>query len=286
MIDSGTATSQPLTILIQKAVERNGISLPPLPELVTRLTQILEDEARASSKQIAQLVRNEPAVAATVLRMANSVVFGGLHPISDLSQAIARLGFKQVTSVVTAISHRGHFKSEDPVKKTLLQTLWSHAVATALAAKRLAGPTGGDPEEAFVAGLLHDAGKLLVLKGVDHLENQKEPVQVTPVVLDELMDVLHAELGHKTLVAWRLPEPICNVALHHHDDDLEACDPLTIRVQAADAVARKIGEHPKPEPDLDLLDQPAVEHLNLSDIELASLIVDLEDEIAEVKRLI
>ena len=137
-----------------------------------------------------------------------------------------------------------------------------------------------------MAGLLHDSGKLLVLKGVDHLENQKDPVHVTPIVLHELMDVLHAGLGHKTLVTWRLPESICNSTLHHHDHDLESCDALTIRVQAADAVTRKLGEHPKPEPELDLLGEPAVEHLSISDIELASLIVDLEDEIAEVKRLI
>jgi len=285
MIETAEVKSPALTDQIRKAVEQGRLSLPPLPELLTKLNALLADEARTGAKRVAQLVRNDPAVAAAVLRMANSAFFGGLHPISDLSQAIARIGFRQVTSVVTALAHGGHFESKDPRKREMLQCLWGHAVTTALAAKRLAAITGGDPEQSFIAGLLHDVGKLLVLKHADHIEATTRSVSITGPVLAELMDVLHTEMGHRILVAWHLPEEVATVALRHHDDP-EGADLLVVRVQAADAVARKMGEHPTPDPGMDLLHVPAVEQLNLRDIELASLMVDLEDQIADIKSLV
>ncbi len=286
MMDTNAIVVEPLTEQIRKAVEAGRLSLPPLPRIVSQLQELLADVEHASSKRVAALIRNEPAIAASLLRMANSAAFGGLHPISDLTQAIARLGFKQVASVVTALGHSSHFHSDDPAMKRWLEVLWGHAVATALGTRGVANLTGGDPEEAFMAGLLHDTGKLLVLKAVDYIERKRKLAVVTPAVLDELMDILHTELGHRTLVAWHLPERISEVALRHHDKNLDLTDSLVIRVQVADAIARKMGEHPKPKPDLDLLEVPAAEQLGLSDIELASLMVDLEDEIAEVKQML
>lgn len=276
--------SQPLIQKIHDAVASGKVSVPPLPEIASRLLRLLQDEDRADARNVAKLVHQDPAIAATLLRLANSAAFGGLRPISDLSHAIARLGLAQVTSLVTSLMHKGHFEHPDPARQALLRALWDHAVATAVAAKALTTLTGGDPEESFLAGLLHDVGKLLILKGVDWLEKD-EGVQVTPAVLDEMMETLHTELGFRTLNDWNLPEPICRAALGHHDDEVESEDMIEVRVAAADAIARKLGAHPHPEPDLLLVGLPAMERLGLGDIELATLMVDLEDEIADVTRL-
>ena len=110
--------------------------------------------------------------------------------------------------------------------------------------------------------------------------------ELTDQVLEELMDAEHSFLGHHVLSEWHLPEPICRAILHHHDDNAASSDDrLVIRVQAADAVARKMGAHPNPQPDLDLSSVIAVDSLQLSDVELASLLVDLEDEIAEMRSM-
>jgi HD-like signal output (HDOD) protein len=280
-----TSNTQPLTESVRRLVDSGKTALPPLPSLVNRLITLLRDEHNVSSTQVARLVETDPAVAATLLKWANSAAFGGLMPISSLSTAIARLGFREVTSAVTAIAHGAHFQSGDPVKAGLLETLWGHAVAVALTSKRIAHLIGGDPEEAFVAGLLHDTGKLLVLRAVDHLE-ARDHSEITPVVLDELMNVLHCELGHGVLTSWSVPEPICTAALHHHDEAPPAQQRLVIHVQAADEVARKMGFHIHADPDMDLLGLPSVERLNLTDLELATMMVDLEDDIADIKRLL
>jgi HD-like signal output (HDOD) protein len=76
-------------------------------------------------------------------------------------------------------------------------------------------------EQAFLAGLLHDVGKLLVLKGVDQVQRDEPTLEITEPLLAELMRTLHTELGHQVLVGWRLPETVCQAALRHHVDEPE-----------------------------------------------------------------
>jgi HD-like signal output (HDOD) protein len=269
---------------IQAAVANGELTLPPLPEVASRLMQLLKNEKAADPRTVSELIANEPAITAAILRLANSAAFGGLRRVDALDQAIARLGMRQVGSLVTAITHKGHFAAGHPEKVRVLHALWDHSVASAMAARHLAGLGGDDRSEAFLAGLLHDVGKLLVLKAVDQLEKRGGD-RFTPIVIDELMGMLHGQLGHGVLVAWNFPEPISRVALRHHEppalDDL-----LLLRVQAANAIARKLGLHPHPDPDLDLLEEPAIEALRLDDLELASLMVEVEDEIAAVRSML
>jgi HD-like signal output (HDOD) protein len=108
---------------------------------------------------------------------------------------------------------------------------------------------------------------------------------VTRPVLDELMEVLHCKLGHDVLSAWRLPAPIARVALRH-EEPATGEDALLLTVQVANLVAEKLGFHLAPRTELEVLAEPAVELLGLSDLEMASLMVDLEDELAEARRLL
>jgi HD-like signal output (HDOD) protein len=269
---------------IRQLGEDGEITLPPLPEIATRLAELLQDEESAETRQVAELIEKDPAIASAILRMANSASFAGMKPVTDVNASVARLGMRQVSLLVTAIAHKGHFTTSDPRKVDLLHALWDHAVATAIAARHLAAAGGDDRSEAFLAGLLHDTGKLLVLKGIDHLEKKKRQPAMTMPVVEELMSMLHARLGHVVLTAWNIPVPACRAALHHHD--AEPHDLLVLRVQAANAIARKLGAHPHPDPDLVLVDVPAVERLNLGDLELATLIVDVEDEFQQVRALL
>lgn len=282
--DGSTGSERPIADRIMEAIGKGNVSLPPLPELGTRLRDMIADEG-AGAPEVARLVGRDAAVAASLLRAANSAAFGGLRRISELDQAVARLGLKQVCSIVTVLLHKGMFTSSRPGRDGLFRALWEHAVATSLGARMIASKDGADPETAFLAGLLHDTGKLLVLRGVDYLESSGQIPPVSPAVLAELMDVLHPSLGYRVLREWRIPEPACQVALRHHDVDLGAADGLLLRVMAANAVSRKLGAHPNPDPDLRLSEVPAVERLGIADLELATLLVDLEDALESVREV-
>jgi len=241
---------------------------------------------QADARQVAELVKREPAVTAALLRCANSALFGGLRRITDLHQAIARLGLPRVANLVTAMQVKGHFEHDTPQKTRILQELWDHSVAGAIVCRRLAQRQGIDVEEAFLAGLLHDCGRLVVLRSLDHLQAAEPSLMISDSVLDEMMETLHAKLGHLMLTSWNLPQPICDVTLSHElpfrEDDAE----LLLIVRSADAVTRKLGLHTRPEPDLDLTAEPEIEALGLRDLELATLLVDSEDEFREMKELL
>lgn len=270
---------------IRDAVKRGQLTLPPLPELATQLLSLLRDPDRADLGHVGSLIENDPALAASVMRLANSSLFGGLRQVDSLREASARLGLRQITTMVTTVSHRGHFQSEDPERMAILHRLWDHAVTAGVAAKHVTARGGGDRAEAFLAGLLHDVGKLLVLKGADTIDARPGAPHIEVATVLDLMAALHAELGHAVLKEWRVPEPIARVALRHHEPRPAADEVLVLRVQVANAIAKKLGAGMQPSPTLRLLEVPAVTRLGLAELDLAALLVDVEDEVGQVKAL-
>jgi HD-like signal output (HDOD) protein len=275
-----------LAAQLRVAVLQGKLTLAPMPELARRALALLQKSEDIDTHRLVEVIAKDPAIVAALLRLANSAAFAGLRVINDLDQAITRLGMRQVGFVVTALVHRGHFTSRNPDRQQLLFGLWDHAVATAMVARRLALKRGGEPAEAFLAGLMHDTGRLLVLRGVEEVEKAARGQTISRKVLDELMDMLHPELGYHALRGWNIAEPICQVALRLQETSPGPADMLLLHVQVADAIARKLGAHPEPEPELQLLDLESVRRLDLSEEVLATLIVSVEDEIAEFRSLI
>jgi len=177
-----------------------------------------------------------------------------VEAIADLEDAVARLGNRRERSSRRSV----------PVR------LWDHAVATAMASRALSAMTGqGDREEAYLAGLLHDCGRLLVLEGVDHLEGQDGVPEIGPALLDEMMDALGPKVGAQALRALTMPEAVCDAAAHAYDADADAMPRSALVVHVASAIARKIGAHPKPDPKLNLALVPATERLKIGAVALS-----------------
>ena len=277
---------RPLIELVREVVDSGEVTLPPFPAMGQKLLALFRDEDHIDAIKVSDLIYAEPAITATLMRMANSAFFGGLQQVSELNQAIARLGLKRVSTLVTTMIHKGQFESDCPQKVKMMDGLWNHAVASGLATRKLTDMVGGDPEEAYLTGLLHDIGKLLALKAIDHLVAQDPDLVISPPILNEVLDTIHAELGCHVLTEWRLPKRICDSVLAHHDPAETIEDELALRLQASDAMTRKIGAHPNPDPNLALESDAAVELLHLSEVELAALLVDLEDDMKALKDLL
>jgi HD-like signal output (HDOD) protein len=189
---------------------------------------------------------------------------------------------RQVGSLATTVATRGAFESKNPERQARLATLWNLAITAAVTTRKLCfGQT--DPEEAYLAGLLHDIGKPLILKLLDQAEKKLlEPL--TPAVLDELLETLHTELGHKLLQSWRIPEPVCETALRHHETKIGSAAILLSRVQAGDAIAEYLSLSPEERTKQPVAEHPAIERLNLTEMELVDLIVEIEDQLALLRQ--
>jgi len=278
-----TRDAQSLADQILDTVREDKVALPPFPELFMRVQRILSEDDTDAEK-VARAVSVDPGLVASLLRVANSAAFGGLQQITDLKQVIARLGLTQVGSITAALQVKGQFADDHSGRPDTLQTLWDHSVTSAFAAQRLAEKVEADAGQAFLAGLLHDCGNLLVLKAVDHLRHSGQlEIDPTEPMLREMMDRLHCELGHFALTTWNFPEPLPSIVLHHEDAAEGGTDPLLLCVQAADLITRKLGFALSPDPELLLLQEPAIENLALDDIMLATLMVDLEDHLEQLR---
>jgi HD-like signal output (HDOD) protein len=125
----------------------------------------------------------------------------------------------------------------------------------------------------------------VVLKGLDVMETRSGR-PFTPPIVAELIRLLHAPLGHAVLTKWKVAHPVCDVAKRHHEPDPPDSDVLLVRVQAANRISRKIGAHPEPDPELDLMTLPEIERLAMSELEIAALAVEIEDELAKALQVL
>jgi putative nucleotidyltransferase with HDIG domain len=193
--------------------------LPSLPAVVGELLRVLNHESTGVD-QLADGIAKDQALAACVLRVANSPFFGVQYKVASIHNAIVVLGFRAVGSLVMAATVTGFFTPPREVSFDLSQ-FWRHSIGTALCARVLARHVGLDPEIGFAAGLLHDIGVLMLLT--------TRPTHYAAVLayreahdchlVEAERAVLgfdHGVAGEALAVRWRFPAEIVGaVALHH-----------------------------------------------------------------------
>jgi HD-like signal output (HDOD) protein len=267
-------------------IARGELTLPVLPDVVFRLKQEL-GRPHSDARRIAGWIGTEPVVAAALLRAANSAYYSGVRPIADLGQAIARLGMSAVSSVVVSSALKGQFASKNPRLGRLLDKLWGNSIASAAAGRVLCQRVNLDGEEGFVAGLLHGIGRLVVLRTLDMIEGETPDSLPDDAALHDLIESVQMPIGRLVLETWKMPEPICECVDAVTNDGVG--DPqirLIDAIRAANVITRKLGFHLRPEPQLELIKEPAIQKLGFDDMEVATLAVELEEVVQAVRGLL
>jgi putative nucleotidyltransferase with HDIG domain len=286
---SGTppAAEESLVRRIELEIQGGKIELPVLPEAAGQIRDVVARGGGA--RDIVAVIEREPTLAAAVLRYANSVAYAGLKEITDLQQAVTRLGFLAVEQTVLALSARNAFTGSDRADEQVYRRLWTHAIATALAARKLAPRSASvRPETVFLAGLLHDIGKVVVLRCAATLR-RRDPARYSfeEGTLLEFFEALHCRVGDELCASWNIPGEIREVVRRHHDENLSGPNDLLVAiVQLASRMAAKLGASLKPDPEISLLDAPAAAMLRLDDVKLASLLIDVEDDLQKMQEVL
>ncbi len=230
--------------------------LPPLPDVVTKLVAVVADE-RSSAADVTKVLSGDLALSAKILKLVNSSFYGQSGEIATISRAVVVLGFAAVRNLAMGLAAGSALKRAGGAEYQ--QRFWSHALATAAAAEVLArhGGLPPDPEEAFVAGLLHDVGHPVMALaapgpfaemfagGPDGLLAREETVY----------GMSHAKAGQMLLRRWKLPKDLCDVVRFHHNAQVAGGGemPLVSLVCMADMLACVVDdvyERTEPEPDL------------------------------------
>jgi putative nucleotidyltransferase with HDIG domain len=195
-------------------------NIPVFPQAAMRMLSLIRDPL-VDIPRVVEAASLDPATAGLVMQLANSALFGSRTRLSTLSQAIMRLGFATTYKVVTTASLRPAFVSPK------LAGLWPHSLEVADLSQQLAFQTGRvDPAEAYLAGLLHDVGRMALLSAPLYDSARLEGLAGCgcPELYAEelLLRTNHAELGAQITAQWRLPEAMtCAIRLHHHPEKAE-----------------------------------------------------------------
>jgi len=197
-------------------------TLPSLPTLYQRIVEVLQ-EPDASLAAVGEVIGQEPAMAAKVLQLVNSAFFGLRREVSDAREAVSFLGLETITALVLSVHVFAELK-EAADDSFPIEALWSHSLAVGSMAKEIALAETGDKgtgEEALMAGLLHDVGKLILR--VNLPERYREVERTMSVdgcdrltAERAIFGTTHAEVGAYLLGLWGLPDGIVEAVAFHH----------------------------------------------------------------------
>ena len=195
--------------------------LRPMPSNVTRILKEIDDP-NITLTIISEYIGLDQALAALVLQMSNSVALGYGRTCSNLREAVMRIGLKRLKSLLLASAAAG------PLNKSLAGyrlgggDLWNHALSVAVASELLAKMVSyRDSEEAYVSGLLHDLGKLLLdqyvltdySKIVSYIQQYKMPLWEAE---EKLIGIDHARVGGLICERWQFPVVLVDAIRYHH----------------------------------------------------------------------
>ncbi len=206
---------------IQKALAK-VTEISSLPEITTKIVQLVEDP-KASARDMHDIIKRDPALAAKILKVVNSAFYGLPAQIGSLDRAIMMLGLSAVKNIALAASLSRMFKADAISSHFAARDVWKHCISVAVAARQLANVSKcPQVDEVFVAGLVHDLG-LIVAQQVNapKLREVAERCYAAPAsfcqVETELVGADHATLGGALAGRWRFPPGLRNAIVFHHE---------------------------------------------------------------------
>lgn len=234
---------------IESRVQDQDFKLPVFNPVAVKLHRLLQSDANMAA--VEALIIKDAGLASEVLRKANTAYFAGLKPAEELRPALVRLGISRVLSVAMMASQEQAFQAKDVRLTAAMNRLWLHSMVSAVTARKIAEMSGAkqEAEVAFLCGLLHDLGSLVIIKVLDEMAAAGELEDLPEEVLTELLDLLHTDFGYKVISSWGLPKVYAEVARDHNLAPREGHNMLDI-VRVVDAALRVKGVGQRPDPEL------------------------------------
>src|SRR5438876_540629 len=272
-----------------RALVRESPTLASLPMIYTRLTEAI-DNPRASTMQIADIIASDSALTARLLRLVNSAFYAFSSRIDTVQQAVLLIGTQPIRDLALATSVLSVFPGI-PRELGSMQSFWEHSITTGVTARLLATYRNERrAERFFVAGILHEIGRLLLFAlrpDAARAALTRSRTESEPLVVAEhaAFGFDHGEAGGAILEAWKLPEDLQAIVRCHHapaEAGHYQRDAALVHVADVIATAMQIGN--SGDPAVPALAADAWEQLGLAPTILSALTDEVERQVYEVAR--
>lgn len=190
------------------AIENDKLVLPTLPEAALQVRDIAESED-SNIGDLVKVISNDTALSARIIRVCNSPLFRGNRAIENLNMAVSRLGMAYTSSLAMGLAMQQMFQATSDMIDKRLRATWQTSTEVAGVCHVLAQHyTKLKPDQATLAGLVHLIGVLPILRYVED-----EDVQISSIMLDNIIEELHPRIGATILKKWDFPKDLQNVPL-------------------------------------------------------------------------
>jgi putative nucleotidyltransferase with HDIG domain len=225
--------------------------LPVLPANIQRITDLIEAE-NSSADDISAVIATEQALSSRVLKIANSVFYGRINQVVNINESVVVIGLANIKSMLYAI-FMDQLYGTSGKSDNMLTELWKHSLTTAMMSQKIMEQINpSEKDTAYMAGLLHDIGELIMFKYEPELfkeiifELKKSGDLSRTAVEESIIGFSHADLGAAMARKWNLPRAIRNAIFFHHspgNSDNEVDKFVIAAVNTADSfcAAAKIG---------------------------------------------
>lgn len=279
-----------MPLLTEELIARSN-ELPSLPTIYFDLKEAINDP-RSTSSTIGRIISNDQALAARLMRLANSSFYGFPTSVDNIGDAITLIGLQQTRDLALATFVIDVFKgmSDDLVD---INSFWKHSIGTGICSRLFAAERREHKtEKFFLIGLLHDIGRLLMFirmpkEASEVLQRCRESGELEYRVEREIFGCDHAELGGRILQKWQLPQGVCEaVHCHHQPGVAQIAITETSIVHVSDVVINALGIGSSGATHVPPLSNDAWNRLGIKPGVLPMIVEELDRQMADVSRIL
>ena len=266
-----------------KDIILNAKDLPAMPHVASKVLELAGNPETTAAK-LQKVIEDDQAMAARILKIANSALYGCSRKIKTLTEAIVMLGFNTIRSLVVTSAARNMYLKEGKTMGLKERLLWEHSIGCGIACRLLVTPRQPAlAEEAFLAGLMHDIGKLVLNQYAGDVFDQivQEVYNEGRDFVDVEREILgfdHTEVGAMLVTKWKLSRTLeDSIRLHHTPEHVNGTNQILCYLDLANNICKRQGIGFVELPEMELGDLPSAQALGLSSAELDTTCNQLGD---------
>jgi len=266
---------------IGQAFYHQEVDLPSMPDVALRISRVVQSQD-ADFRLIATTVQADPVIAARIVQVANSAMYAGVSRVESVQNAITRIGLQAARVIVMTVVLKNLFAPQSRVVRKRMKAYYLHSIRVGAICHALATRLPGfDPEQAFLAGLMHNIGVLPLLIQADN----RPDLNQDSAVLEQVIQELAWSVGALLLKQWSFESQFVTAAQEATNwaRDIEEADYCDI-VQVAQLHSALVGGSKVDAPPLNEL--PAFKRLPMDGIDPVQLVEDAREEIGEIVGLL